>query len=234
MVEATVLQDVFSTLGSILAISLFASGLNVARVIIIKKEVGNAEPFPYYSMFLNCYLWFLYGIFDGKRPVWLTNGVGVILSVFTIVIFQIYEKKNAKKLAMINSVGAVLSAVLGVGVYFGVSDNYTRSQIMGYVANVANVIMYGSPLKQLAEVLKTRNTADVPILLSIVSFLCSSAWLIFGLLVTDWFIVIPNVLGTLLNIVQLAILGYLFFGTDARHTQLAEDEEGTPYIKVDH
>lgn len=81
----------------------------------------------------------------------------------------------------------------------------TRELIIGIAINLNLVFFYGAPLSSILTVLKTRSSATIHISTIGTIFLNSAFWAIFGFAVGDWFIAIPNVLGTLLGIIQIAL-----------------------------
>eukprot|EP00897_Mesotaenium_endlicherianum_P005931 jgi/Mesen1/5366/ME000268S04565 len=56
-----------------------------------------------------------------------------------------------------------------------------------------------------AAVLRTRSVEFMPLQLSLNGFICSSVWSLYGVYVRDIFVVLPNLFGTVLGIVQLVI-----------------------------
>ncbi|KAI9161863.1 hypothetical protein LWI28_021413 [Acer negundo] len=84
-------------------------------------------------------------------------------------------------------------------------DHYHRKLFEGPVTLVAAVMMYGSPLVAVRRVIRTKSVEFMPFYLSLLSFLSSLLWMIYGLLSHDWFIASANMASTPLGLLQLII-----------------------------
>ncbi|KAK1576029.1 hypothetical protein Q3G72_010286 [Acer saccharum] len=84
-------------------------------------------------------------------------------------------------------------------------DHHHRKLFEGTVTLVAAVMMYGSPLVAVIQVIRTKSVEFMPFHLSLFSFLSSFLWMIYGLLSHDWFIASANMASTPLSLLQLII-----------------------------
>jgi solute carrier family 50 protein (sugar transporter) len=91
---------------------------------------------------------------------------------------------------------------------------------IGIVATVANCVMFAAPLAVMQQVIQTKSVRYMPFLLSFSSFLCATVWLIWALVVSDYFVLIPNALGTFFGLIQLILYGIYWRMTDRN----SEDE----------
>lgn len=68
--------------------------------------------------------------------------------------------------------------------------NYFKDsiKIIGFLASAFNIAFFASPLTQIKVVLKTKNADSLPFLLILVSFISSSLWFYYGLIIDDIFI----------------------------------------------
>ena len=53
------------------------------------------------------------------------------------------------------------------------------------------------------------NPAALPMLLTVANTLCGVTWGVYGFLVSNWFVLGPNIAGTVLNVMQLAVAIYI-------------------------
>jgi len=86
---------------------------------------------------------------------------------------------------------------------------------MGYLAMTANVAAYGSPLAVLMEVLNTRSPKFLSFPLAASQTVCSSLWVVYGFLISQIPVMVPNVLGVLFSLAQI-LLFCVFRGCDVR------------------
>ena len=67
--------------------------------------------------------------------------------------------------------------------------------------------MFGSPLLSLRKVLVTKSTIGlISFPVTIVSFIASGLWTMYGFILQDYFMVVPNLLGAMLCVLQLLVL----------------------------
>ena len=64
---------------------------------------------------------------------------------------------------------------------------------------VINTIMYISPGQNLIKVFKEKKSKFIPIVSTMVGILCSGGWLLFGKIINDIYIIIPNGLGLIFS-----------------------------------
>ncbi|CAI0452049.1 unnamed protein product [Linum tenue] len=133
------------------------------------------------------------------------NSIGAVFQFIYIAIFIAYADKS-KKLKM--SVLLVLVFALFAGIAF-VSlrflDSHTRQLFIGYLSVFSLISMFASPLFIINLVVKTRSVEYMPFFLSLATFLMSLSFFAYGMLKGDGFISVPNGIGTILGVVQLAL-----------------------------
>mmetsp|Transcript_935 Transcript_935/g.1378 ORF Transcript_935/g.1378 Transcript_935/m.1378 type:complete len:95 (-) Transcript_935:80-364(-) len=77
--------------------------------------------------------------------------------------------------------------------------------------------MYGAPLGAARRVINTRSVESMPIALSVAGLASSILWALYATLLSDRWVGIPNYIGTVLGLIQIAI--YLMY---CRHSQSEE------------
>ena len=60
---------------------------------------------------------------------------------------------------------------------------------------IINIIQYAAPGQSIFTVLKTGNYSLIPITTTIVGVMCSSCWLVFGIIMKNPNCIIPNSMG---------------------------------------
>ncbi|CAI5488801.1 unnamed protein product, partial [Closterium sp. Naga37s-1] len=103
----------------------------------------------------------------------------------------------------------------------------SRTAVAGNLATLFTVIMFGAPLSSLSVVLRTRSVEYMPLPLSLMSFVCSTSWMAYGIYVQDTYVIVPNSLGSILGIIQLCIY-YAIRKTSSRLPSLRAVEEVLP------
>jgi Sugar efflux transporter for intercellular exchange len=84
-------------------------------------------------------------------------------------------------------------------------NHRTNELIVGFTVNLNLVFFYGAPLSTIFTVLSTYESSSIHIPTMLLNTINGTFWCIYGIAVKDWFIAIPNGVGTLLGIVQILL-----------------------------
>ncbi|XP_054812884.1 bidirectional sugar transporter SWEET2-like isoform X2 [Prosopis cineraria] len=166
---------------------------------------------PYIYALLNCLICMWYGtplISLDNLMVLTVNSVGAVFQFVYIILFVIYAEKNRK----VRMIGLLL-VVLGLFaiIVFGslqIADHVMRRMFVGFLSVASLISMFASPLFIIKLVIRTKSVEFMPFYLSLSTFLMSASFFLYGLLNSDVFVYVPNGIGTLLGIVQLALYYY--------------------------
>ncbi len=150
-----------------------------------------------------------YSLQNGDENVRRVNAIGCGFSVIYLTVLFVYAGKRLKEITTLVLAAGGVGAALWAGISFGVADKDTRISSLGGVAVACNVIMYASPLAAIRQALVDMDPRPIPFLLTVASTFLSATWLIYGLLVNNWFIAGPNVAGAALCVAQLAVAMYV-------------------------
>ncbi|KAB1216381.1 Bidirectional sugar transporter SWEET2 [Morella rubra] len=89
-----------------------------------------------------------------------------------------------------------------------ISDTDMRRIFVGLLSAASLISMSASPLCIISLVIRTKSVEFMPFYLSLSTFLMSTCFFMYGLFNDDVFIYVPNGIGTVLGIVQLALYFY--------------------------
>ncbi|KAI3766056.1 hypothetical protein L2E82_16105 [Cichorium intybus] len=103
----------------------------------------------------------------------------------------------------------VLLIVVGFGLIVVLTQFFasgvTRGVIVGWICLVFSLCVFVAPLGVLRQVIKTKSVEYMPIQLSVALTLSAVMWFFYGLLLDDFNIAIPNVLGFTFGIIQMIL-----------------------------
>ncbi|KAD4178434.1 hypothetical protein E3N88_27025 [Mikania micrantha] len=191
--------------------------------IVKKGAVEQFSPVPYLATFVNCGIWVLYGlpvVHPHSLLVITINGTGLLIETVYLLLFLIYSNRKQRiKVLLIIFAELVFLGVLTLLALTVAHTTRIRSDIVGSIAIVGNIMMYAAPLSVMKLVITTKSVEYMPFFLSLFSLLNGISWTTYALIRFDPYIVIPNGLGSLLGIAQL-ILYATFYKSTQR--QLAE------------
>ena len=97
---------------------------------------------------------------------------------------------------------SAIVCVLGYGHHI---DHDAKQMLVGITVNVIQVFFYAAPLSTMWNVIRTRNSSSIHFATMLWNTINSTMWLCYGLALFDYFIFVPNILGTLLGLTQLAL-----------------------------
>lgn len=177
-------------------------------VIRIKACHSTAElqGLPYVMLLLSAVIWLVYGTLRRDLVLFAPNLCGLFLSAWYVHVFRKFCKNphQAELLRIYIALSGFLLAGIFIACLFLGFDSGT--QLVGLAAAVINVFSYVAPLSALRVILREKSTACLPVEVSIGNWICSSLWLFYGWLSEDLFILLPNLIGTVVGSAQLVLL----------------------------
>ncbi|KAH9779396.1 Bidirectional sugar transporter SWEET2 [Citrus sinensis] len=194
--------------GNIFAFGLFVSPVPTFRRIIRNHSTEEFSGLPYVYALLNCLITMWYGtplVSADNILVTTVNSIGAAFQLVYIILFITYTEKD-KKVRMLG----LLLAVIGifsiiVAVSLQIVNPFSRQMFVGLLSCAALISMFASPLFIINLVIQTKSVEFMPFYLSLSAFLMSTSFLAYGIMNWDPFIYVPNGIGTILGIVQLAL-----------------------------
>merc|ERR1719217_775323 len=98
-------------------------------------------------------------------------------------------------------------------VSFGVMASFEpvrRLQIFSHAATFFAILLNVAPMVQIAEVVRTKSTDGFPVALTVAGFISSALWSEYSLLIHDTAYLMPNLLGVIMNGVQLGAVCWVY------------------------
>lgn len=174
-------------------------------------------------MMANCFLWMVYGILKQESKIWATNGIGVVFGLFYFLRFIKFAPPKSPTYPgsigqHISACVAILAASAGVILLCPVNE---AASIIGNLAVILCIAMFGSPLASLKTVLKTKSAKSIPLPFTIATVINCVLWSVAGIFqMKDIKVYFPNVLGLTFGMAQVALK--LFYGDDRPHLERDE------------
>eukprot|EP00164_Ancoracysta_twista_P016888 GFYU01028541.1.p1 GENE.GFYU01028541.1~~GFYU01028541.1.p1 ORF type:complete len:214 (+),score=26.61 GFYU01028541.1:30-671(+) len=192
-----------STVATFTSASLYLSPLPNVNEIWRNGSAGNFSVFPFQCMFLNALLGFLYGDLVSNSTIMVVNGFGVGCGVYYLYVFHdVAKDKEPVERGFVVLLFIIMSFITYVFYAVPAMDAALHA---GTITSCVCIIMFGSPLAKVFTVIQNRTTDGLSFNLSAVTVANTLLWILLGLMVRDPFIVVPNFLGLLLGLMQLAL-----------------------------
>ena len=199
-------QQIFGWIGAALATYFFMAPCVPFYKLVNEQIKTNEIPgILLFCSLMNCILWADYGLLDNSVQVYITNGLGVAITLIWITTYLIYLGNQNVCFALILIILLMIS-VGGISFVFYFS---IKKKTTGLIAMVFNVLMYAAPGEKIVRVCRNKQYNLIPIFSTIGGFFGSICWLIFGLIKVDINIIIPNALGLFFAILQIIV--YIVF-----------------------
>ena len=202
MVEAS---TIFGISGMAVAFLLFLSPLATLLTIIQHQHTKDYSQIPYLTQLVESFCWTLWTTtLPNRLEVLITNALGCLFMFIYVCIFiyyaqyQSYEKK---KILNIQVLIAFFLMAVALTIFLAV-DKPLSSTILVSSAVFYNCVKYSSPLSVAKIVISTKSVEFMPLSLTLACLLCSALWGMYGFLLSDIWILVPNVLGFFCSIAQ--------------------------------
>uniref|UniRef100_A0A914CA79 Sugar transporter SWEET1 n=1 Tax=Acrobeloides nanus TaxID=290746 RepID=A0A914CA79_9BILA len=199
--EPITLLSVLSITAIVSTVSLFFCGIPICVDIWRRKSTDEISGFPFIMGFLGGTFWLRYGLLKMDFTMITVNVVGVTL-MFTYTMFYVfYTQKRTSILLQVTLVFSLIASMLFL------VQTYTTKVLdpLGFICMTFNIINFGAPLAGIGVVLRKKCCDTLPFPLCTANFLVSSQWCLYGFLVNDIYIIIPNAAGMGLAILQLSL-----------------------------
>ncbi|CAG9765508.1 unnamed protein product [Ceutorhynchus assimilis] len=197
------LKNILATTSSICTILQFLSGTITCQKIVKNKSTGDSSSFSFVSGCLSTSLWLRYGFLIQDTSIILVNTIGVSLFFSYIVVFFLYSIKKIHVLRQLLFCLLVLIVVL-MKIHRTEETELARN-FLGLICVVVTILFFAAPFASLLHVIKVKNTDSLPYHLIVSTFIVSLQWMIYGVLLKDQFIQVPNFLGCVLSGIQLSL-----------------------------
>ncbi|XP_051150714.1 bidirectional sugar transporter SWEET17-like [Andrographis paniculata] len=202
------LTFVVGVIGNIISVLVFLSPVKTFVRIVKQRSTEEFDSLPYICTLLNSCLWTYYGVTKpGSYLVATVNGFGIVVELIYVALFLAYAATPRKRartgiLAGILDVGVFGAAVLATALLL---EGEAKINVIGFACAGLNIIMYASPLAAMKTVVTQKSVEYMPFLLSFFLFVNGGVWTLYGVLMRDLFVGVPNGMGFLLGTLQLVL-----------------------------
>nr|XP_043616725.1 bidirectional sugar transporter N3-like [Erigeron canadensis] len=197
----------FGLLGNVVSFMVFLAPIPTFYKVYKKKSTEGFQSAPYVVGLFSAMLWIYYALLKTNVVLLITiNSVGIFIETVYIGLFLFYAPNKARmeSLKLIVSLIVVGFGLIVVLTQF-LASGVTRGVIVGWICLIFSLCVFVAPLGVVRQVIKTKSVEYMPILLSVALTLSAVMWFFYGLLLGDFNIAIPNVLGFTFGIIQMIL-----------------------------
>ncbi|XP_051147935.1 bidirectional sugar transporter SWEET10-like [Andrographis paniculata] len=211
-------------LGNAISFFVFLSPLPTFYKIHKKKSAEGFQSVPYIVSLFSAMLWIYYAFLKPNSVLLFTiNSVGIATQTIYISTFIFYATKKAR----VHTLMLLLADIVGMGLivvltYF-LQKGAARTATVGWICLVFSLCVFVAPLAILRRVIRTKSVEYMPFYLSFFLTISAVAWFFYGLLRKDMNIALPNVLGFVFGLIQMAL--YVLYKDSKKSS--GETKQGT-------
>merc|ERR1719161_698925 len=166
---------------------------------------------PYSLYFVQCFLWSFYGILTDHIAIAQINVLGTTMCLMYLVIMANYAQLKDRVVLrpMISlCVTVLILTSLSCIMSFGQKQ---RLQIFSWSATFFACMLNIAPMVQSLEVIRTKCLEGFPVALTVAGFISSGIWSEYSLAIHDYGYLLPNLLGVIMNGVQICIVCWVYY-----------------------
>ena len=191
----------FGWLSACLSIFIFITSIKIS--VSSFRVKGKYKTIPFYMRLENilnyfvCSSWLIYSYISNNKHLFVSNLIGTIFLFLCIIfIYLIYFRtiNCFKYLIFILLAFIYIPFILFL---FGFSE-----KIGGPVCVAFNIISFYPSILLIKEVITTKNYRLIKIKLNLLKLLANLCWFIYGFIIINLNIVIPNVIGFIITFVS--------------------------------
>ncbi|GIX84333.1 sugar transporter SWEET1 [Caerostris extrusa] len=180
------------------------SGLPICLEFFRKKSTANVPVLPFLAGWICTSLWLQYSLMLGDTMMQVVNWTCSILQAIYVLCYNIAttDKKNTQQMTSV----AVCFLVATYAFGFHIATKATVMNIFGLMAAVSSVLASAAPLATVKTILKTKNSVSLPLPIIFSTFIVTSLWFFYGILVENSFIQVPNLISAIISVLQLILI----------------------------
>ncbi|KAI3780113.1 hypothetical protein L2E82_10020 [Cichorium intybus] len=201
---------VFGILGNIVSTGVYFAPMPTIIQICKQRSPMGFQTLPYVVSLFSALLWMYYAfIKEGDTFLLITvNALGTFVEFIYVIIFIVFAIPSVKKQTIkILSATMVLCLVISLGSFFFL-EGVNRALVVGWICVGVSVCVFAAPLTIVFQVVKTKSVDFMPLPLSCFLTLSAMTWFAYGMFTADLCVTVPNVLGFVLGIIQMALYKY--------------------------
>ncbi|XP_061953651.1 bidirectional sugar transporter SWEET12-like [Populus nigra] len=197
----------FGLLGNFVSFVVFLAPIPTFLRICRKKTTEGFQSLPYVVALFSAMIWLYYASLKSDALLLITiNSVGCFIEMIYIALYVAYAPKQARiatlRMLILFNFGG-FCAILLLSHFFVKGSN--RVKVLGWVCVIVSVSVFAAPLSIMRIVIRTKSVEFMPFTLSFFLTLSAITWLVYGVLLKDFYIAIPNIVGFIFGVLQMVL-----------------------------
>jgi solute carrier family 50 protein (sugar transporter) len=194
-------------LATIATACIFLSMIPGMYAVHKKRNTLGVNFYPLAAMFGQSMGWVVYSWADGSFfPVGAVNCLGAVLGAIFSGVYILHEKElRARYMAIFAAVVVVIIALI-LYRFLSNQDDDDIAKLLGIFADIMAVIMFGSPLMLMGDVIKMKNSEIIAAPMAVSGLVNGALWTAYVIMQSDYYVLVPNAIGGILCFVQVMLV----------------------------
>ncbi|KOC71289.1 Sugar transporter SWEET1 [Habropoda laboriosa] len=195
-------KELVASCASICTMGQMLAGTLICKDIYRKGSSKGFDPMPFLGGIGMCTLMLRYAWIVRDPAMININVFGLLTNVAYMSVYYYYSPQTKDTLALIGKVTAFVMVLLA----YAQMENAENIEFrFGLIVTVLLMLLIGSPLVHLGEIIETKNTDILPFPLIFMGSIVTFLWLLYGLVIGNGFIIFQNAVGFALNLMQMSL-----------------------------
>eukprot|EP00092_Neocalanus_flemingeri_P019900 GFUD01021557.1.p1 GENE.GFUD01021557.1~~GFUD01021557.1.p1 ORF type:complete len:217 (+),score=51.39 GFUD01021557.1:153-803(+) len=199
-------KDIVGNTATITTIIQFLVGSQVCAVFYRNKTTGETSGLTFLVGVMMTFAWYSYGRLIGDPSIQLVNVIGLLLQAaysFCFYAFTPLKFETGRRMVF-----TVVFVAL-VQLYINHEADLPTAQLrLGLLCCSMGVAYCSAPLASVQHVFHTGSTHALPFYLILATVAVTGQWTVYGVIIQDNFVLVPNMLGCAVASFQLALFAY--------------------------
>jgi hypothetical protein len=152
--------------------------------------------------YLNCFCWFLYSEMLISDQIKIISGIGTVASGLFVLVYLYYEIRKYIVDAVLNALILCSGSYM---IYLTLTVMIEDDAIIGKICSGTHCLVFYFPIRLIYKVLKEKNFMLIPFCQAWGSLFMSISWVVYGILITEIYVVFPHCINIILATVQIML-----------------------------
>lgn len=198
----------------IVTLLMFSTGFIPCYQMYKTKSTRNVPFHMFLLGTLGCLGMFHYGLMVENGILIFLNGVGAILQAFYTFLYVLIVKSKTWSFLLL-FMALLYDAILYTYLYQHLETVSARADTLGSASSLLTTFLMVLPAFEVVSNIRNKNAEGMPPVMLIGGIICSSCWLIYGVMLNDPNIYSPNIPGIFISAVKLYMI-FLYGGKEKR------------------
>jgi solute carrier family 50 protein (sugar transporter) len=158
------------------------------------------------TIYVDCFTWYIYGMKLLSEQIMFGNKIGICTTLSLMAIYLGFELKKYTVDTILNILILILGTLV---IHKGLTMIIEDTQIIGKICIVTKLITFSNPMLLMFQVFKDRNYGVISLRDSVLFFLSSIAWTLFGKSTNDINVICANGCAIVFGLIEIIV--YLHF-----------------------